>query len=109
MENSIYANELNSKQTKRLLLIAVAFPILFILLAISHNLLQYFRISKEYRYAYKYGESIRFFLQLLLMLASLLWGITNLLRQNTDKRNLLIATFIGLSPLLYLIIRLCFF
>jgi hypothetical protein len=61
---------------KKLIILSLTIPILFVLLVLFRQLIEYyFRFSKEYKYIYSYGSTISLFIQLFLVLSSFLLGI----------------------------------
>ena len=88
---------------KKLILLSLTIPILFVLLVLFRQFLEYyFRFSKEYKYIYSYGSTISFFVQLFLVLSSFLLGIYIIAnrRRYTFWTNLVSLIF-GLSLFLY--------
>lgn len=91
---------------RKLILLSLSIPVLFVLLALFKDFVEYFyRASEKYRYIYTIGATISSFLQMLLILLSFSLGIYIIVnrKQYTWKTNML-ALLLGVS--LFLIIAI---
>jgi hypothetical protein len=91
---------------RKLILLSLSIPVLFVLLALFKSFLEYyFRFSEKYRYVYTAGATISFFGQLLLILSSFTLGIYIIVnrKQFTWKTKTLSLLF-GLSLFVYFVI-----
>ncbi len=84
---------------RKLILISLSIPVLFVLLALFKDFVEYYyRFSEKYRYIYSIGATISSFLQMLLILLSFSLGIYIIVnrKQYTWKTNML-ALLLGVS------------
>jgi hypothetical protein len=93
----------NTMTQRRLLILAISIPVLFVSLALLRRLLEYyFRFSIGYKYIYTVGSSVAFSLQLFLILCSLLYSIyIFLMWRRFNKWAKIISLLIGSSLFCY--------
>lgn len=92
--------------SRKLIIISLAIPVLFVLLIVFRQLIEYyFRFSKEYRFIYSQGSPIAFFTQLFLVFFSFLWGIYIIInRRRYTAQVFYISLILGLSVFIYILI-----
>jgi tellurite resistance protein TehA-like permease len=97
-----------SKNIKTLMQ-SVSIPLGIVLLAFLQSYFeQTFRYSIEYRYIYNYGSTIRFLLQILLILLGFIIGLDLIFRQrqNLSRKYRILSSLIAIAPLLYIVMTI---
>ena len=95
---------------KKIILLSLAIPVLFVVTALFKDTLEYFfRGSEKYHYIYSIGATISFFIQILLVLASFSIGMYIVVnRKQYSLWTNIITLLFGLSVFLYLTIGIAY-